>query len=392
MDSQVSPVGQKYKSKRKSSRFGCRNCKLRKLKCDETRPYCSRCRTYGVYCNFGFNVSDLQPVHQKQTKEEVVSLFDVPRPRSIISNAIWVDDGLTYFTLDPKDQMLFNRFRYLTIHSLGGSEMVHIWESHMLQACFNCPFLMHGTLAVAAVHERYFEMAPTYRRSLRESYHVSQFITLFSKRLSQPIREEHKDTLWAAAGTVAILTFSAFTASSPDEAWPLGAPDASDLDWLRLGVGKMKLWQLLNPLRPESVHRIIFESIVKLYESVPTRGTNGVLVELVQLCGLDQSSTPENNPFFTVAHGLSQLLEAPKGRVSLDSIMKVWNLMNNRFVVLLEMKDPAALLLLYLWYTRARESGWWISIRAKYEIPAIRTYLETYHGDNSVLQALIQSL
>lgn len=195
---------------------------------------------------------------------------------------------------------------------------------------------MHGTLAVAAVHERYFEMTPTHRRSLGESYHASQFTTLFSKRLSQPIREEHKDPLWAAAGAVAILTFSALTASSPDEAWPLGASDSSDLDWLRLGAGKMKLWHLVNPLRPESVYRVISESFAKLHKPVPTRGINGVSVELVQLCGLDESSTRENNPFFTVAHGLSQLLEAPKGRVSLDSPMKVWSFMNNRFVVLLE--------------------------------------------------------
>ncbi|UKZ94595.1 uncharacterized protein TrAFT101_009456 [Trichoderma asperellum] len=221
MDHQISPAGQKCKSKRKPSRFGCRNCKLRKLKCDETRPYCSKCRTYGVYCNFGFNVPDLQPVHQKQTKEGIVGLFNIPRPQSTVSNAIWVGDGPTYFTLDLKDQMLFNRFRYRVIHSIGGSGVIHIWETHMLQVCFTCPFLMHGTLAVAAVHERYFEMTPTHRRSLRESYHASQFTTLFSKRLSQPIREEHKDPLWAAAGAVAILTFSALTASSPDEAWPL---------------------------------------------------------------------------------------------------------------------------------------------------------------------------
>lgn len=251
---------------------------------------------------------------------------------------------------------------------------------------------MHGTLAVAAVHERYFEMTPTHRRSLRESYHASQFTTLFRKRLSQPIREEHKDPLWAAAGAVAILTFSSPTASSPDDAWPLGVPDSSDLDWLRLGVGKMKLWHLVNPLRPESVYRVISESYAKLHQSVPTRGIDGVSVELVQLCGLDESSTRENNPFFTVAHGLSQLLEAPKGRVSLDSAMKVWSFMNNGFVVLLEMKDPVALLLLCLWYTRASESRWWISIRAEYELPAIRAYLERHHGDNSVIQALLPSL
>jgi hypothetical protein len=251
---------------------------------------------------------------------------------------------------------------------------------------------MHGTLAVAAAHERYFEKTPTHRRSLRESYHASQLTTLFGKRLSQPIREEHKDPLWAAAGAVAILTFSTLTASSPSEAWPLGAPDSSDLDWLHLGVGKMKLWHLVNPLRPESVYRGISESFAKMHQSMPTRGIDGVSEELVQLCGLDESSTRENNPFFTFSHGLSQLLEAPKGMVSLDNAMRVWSFTNARFVTLLEIKDPVALLLICLWYSRVSEDRWWISIRAKYEVPAICTYLERYHGDNSAIQALTPSL
>lgn len=251
---------------------------------------------------------------------------------------------------------------------------------------------MHGTLAMAAVHERYFDMTSTHRRSLRESYHLSQFTTLFNQQLSQPIKEEDKDPLWAAAGAAAILTFSAPNASSPDEAWPLGAFDSSDLGWLRLGFGKMKLWHLVNPLRPESVYRIISESFAKLHQSVPTRGADGVSIELAQLCGLDDSSTIENNPFFTAAHGLSQLLEVPKGRVSLGSAMKVWSHMDNRFLALLEMKDPAALLLLCLWYSRASETRWWISIRAKHELPAICTYLKRYHGNNIVIQDLIPSL
>lgn len=32
--------------------------------------------------------------------------------------------------------MLFNRFRYRVIHSIGGSGVIHIWETHMLQVCF----------------------------------------------------------------------------------------------------------------------------------------------------------------------------------------------------------------------------------------------------------------
>lgn len=38
--------------------------------------------------------------------------------------------------LDLRDQELFNRFRYRTLYSLGGSEMVDIYENHMLEVCF----------------------------------------------------------------------------------------------------------------------------------------------------------------------------------------------------------------------------------------------------------------
>jgi hypothetical protein len=248
---------------------------------------------------------------------------------------------------------------------------------------------MHGTLAVTAVHNRYLGVTPTHRRSLRESYHWSQCTTLFNKWLSQPIKEEHKDPLWATAGTLAILTFSSINTCSPEETWPLGALDSSDLEWLRLGAGKMALWHLVNPLRPESVFRIMSGTFAYMRQPLPAKGTDGVSAELVQLCGLDESSTRENNPYFTVAHGISQVLEVPKGEASLGRAMMVFSHMHGEFGTCLQNKDPVALVLFCLWYTRARESKWWIDFRARYELPAICTYLQRYHGDCSAIQALI---
>jgi hypothetical protein len=251
---------------------------------------------------------------------------------------------------------------------------------------------MHGTLAVTAVHDRYLGVAPTHRRFLRESYHLSQCTTLFNRWLCQPIQEEHKDPLWATAGALSILTFSSINACSAEEAWPLGASDSSDLELIRLGVGKMALWNLVNPTRPESVFRVMTEIFAYIHHPLPQRGTDGVSAKLAQLCGLDESSTQENNPYFSVAHALSRLLEAPEGSASQGPVILVWSHMHNEFGTLLEKKDPVALLLLSLWYTRARESKWWVDMRARYELPAICTYLRRYHGDNSVIQALIPGL
>ncbi|CAM1501459.1 Fc.00g034430.m01.CDS01 [Cosmosporella sp. VM-42] len=310
-------------------------------------------------------------------------------PPSSIGNAIWIDDGSTFFTLDLQDQALFQRFRYRTLYSLGGSEMADIYENHMLKVSFTCPFLMHGTLAVTAVHDRYLDGTPAHRRSLRESNHWSQCTMGFNEWLSQPIREEQKDPLWATAGTLAILTFSSINACFPHEAWPLGAPDSSDLEWLRLGAGKMTLWNLVNPLRPESVFRIMSTTFTTMRRPLPMKGTDGVSAELAQLCGLDQSSSRDNNPYFMVAHAVSRFLRAPVDETLQRKAMMALSHMHHGFGTFLEKKDPIALLLLCLWYTRARESIWWIGLRARYELPAICTYLQRYHKDKSAIQALI---
>jgi hypothetical protein len=158
---------ERKRERRRKSRFGCRNCKLRKLKvgshyplskmiastfffwpqCDETRPYCARCRTYGVLCNFGLNVPDLQPLSEERAKQEITCRARLPSPRPAISNAIWADDGSTFLMLDSQDQDLFNRFRYRTIYSLGGSAMVDIYENHMLWASFTVSLTSPGLVS-----------------------------------------------------------------------------------------------------------------------------------------------------------------------------------------------------------------------------------------------------
>ena len=141
--------------RRRNSRYGCRNCKLRKLKvsrasftsrsairlnqmatqqCDETRPHCARCRTYGVLCNFSLSVPDLQPLPEKQRQQGTRSGFVSLQPP--VGKAIWAEDGSSYFVLDTQDQELFRRFRYRTLHSLGGPAMVDIFENYMLRASF----------------------------------------------------------------------------------------------------------------------------------------------------------------------------------------------------------------------------------------------------------------
>ncbi|KAF4343787.1 C6 finger domain protein [Fusarium beomiforme] len=366
MDSEPISIVKKRRVQRgRRSRFGCRNCKLRKLKCDETKPQCMKCQTYGVLCNFEPNVLDLQPLSEQKTKKQITQQSIQPSPRSTIGNCIWAADGTTFSMLDVYDHDLFTRFRLRTLHSLGGPEMVDIYEKHMLALSFTYPFMLHGTLAVTAVHDRYLGLTRPDRRSLREAYHWSQCTALFNKWLDQPIKEEHKDPIWATAGTLGILAFASINTCCLEKRWPLVPSDTADLQWLQLGAGKMRLWQLVNPLREKSVFTTMADTFVEIRQTLPMEGIDGVRAELLQLCMLDESSTAYNNPYFTVAHALSELLAVPKGEATLGKAIMASNQMRGEFRDLLEGKDPKALTLLYLWYTRARESRWWIDLRAR---------------------------
>jgi hypothetical protein len=43
----------------KKSRRGCSSCKLRRVKCDERRPACHRCKDFGVGCSYDGKISGL---------------------------------------------------------------------------------------------------------------------------------------------------------------------------------------------------------------------------------------------------------------------------------------------------------------------------------------------
>ncbi|CZS88326.1 related to C6 finger domain protein [Rhynchosporium agropyri] len=226
-------------SRRRLSRYGCRNCKLRKLKCDEARPSCKRCLVFGVTCNFPhFNVPDLQSV--QETPRSPTHRAVLP-PRALVSNAVWSSNNSDYLTLDQQDQEMFCRFRFQTVPSLCDSDFVSVYEDTILKDSFTNPFLMHGLLAMAAVHGRYLGIQPTAKHSTREFSHSSQCTASFSKCLKEDIKEQQRDAIWATAVMLANIAFASLNISSHEDAWPLKMSDPSDLQWLRLKVSDKAL-------------------------------------------------------------------------------------------------------------------------------------------------------
>lgn len=86
---------------------------------------------------------------------------------------------------------------------------------------------------------------------------------------------------------------------------------------------------------------------------------------------------------------MSRILDIPDSEISTGNTQIFTLSIHGPFEDLLRVKDPVALLLLYLWYRKAGGSIWWIELRARVECPSICSYLRKYHNDNLAIREFL---
>jgi hypothetical protein len=130
----------KIQSHRKSRR-GCRNCKLRKVKCDERRPKCDKCDKYGILCNYDLRHDDLQLCSTGASAIDITLLDLSPNPtsgndselhssgssQSDASAASCTEDAHQYRPT-ARDLDTLGRFLTRTIQTLGSSKYKLIYH------------------------------------------------------------------------------------------------------------------------------------------------------------------------------------------------------------------------------------------------------------------------
>ncbi|KAI1741317.1 hypothetical protein F4680DRAFT_73426 [Xylaria scruposa] len=366
------------------SRYGCRNCKLRKLKCDEGKPQCKRCSSFGLVCNYIPNVADLQPVADDLIRSSVIREV---KPEPPFASTIWTSDASTSYRLNAKCQEFVTRYLGRGLANPDDPNMGEV-NRKLLRLAFNHPFLMHSSLAVALAYDRYQNSSGS-RRTLEECYHCSQSTVLFNRRLREPIETKDKDAIWGTAAALAIVSFSSPDVCGMEEAWPIKPSNYSDLEWVRMIKGKMSLWRIINPLRSDSIFRVMASAFADMNTPLPKKGIDGIPRALAIVCHLDDLSTAENNPYFNAAHAIAQIQGLSDSQVKTGHTLLFTRIIQGPFEFLLRGKDPVALLLLYLWYRKTERSIWWIELRARVECPCICSYLQLYHKEYSAVHAFL---
>ncbi|KAI4593985.1 hypothetical protein KJ359_008773 [Pestalotiopsis sp. 9143b] len=117
------------------SKTGCRTCKKRKVKCDESRPACQKCVKHGVKCDF-VSVADANNTPQLHSPLHQHDVYN------------YGSEGFTVTDLELLHHYTTSVCMTISTEPLARS----FWRINIPQIGFNTPFILKGILAVSALH------------------------------------------------------------------------------------------------------------------------------------------------------------------------------------------------------------------------------------------------
>ncbi|KAL3484906.1 hypothetical protein BJX62DRAFT_229923 [Aspergillus germanicus] len=133
---QQRPKRQRASTKR--SRTGCRTCRVRHLKCDESPTACRNCTSNGWVCD-GYEVNRL------------------PRPTELVKSRpslphAPVEPGFRW-AITPDEKRCVSFFLHRTIPSLTSYYDSSLWQKLVLQMCYSEPAVYHAVVALSAINQ-----------------------------------------------------------------------------------------------------------------------------------------------------------------------------------------------------------------------------------------------
>ncbi|KAL2811485.1 hypothetical protein BJX63DRAFT_433334 [Aspergillus granulosus] len=136
---------------------GCRTCKIRKVKCDESFPVCQRCLSTGRVCD-GYGVwGGGGNNYGRRQSSRYPHRLDYS-PLACISTTVASTD----------ERASFDWFKGRTITKIPGSYLSDFWTTILLQASQTDQAVWHAVLALSSTHRSGFVHAISGQRSKQE--------------------------------------------------------------------------------------------------------------------------------------------------------------------------------------------------------------------------------
>ncbi|KAH8882893.1 hypothetical protein GQ53DRAFT_753216 [Thozetella sp. PMI_491] len=380
------------------SRGGCGNCKLRRVKCDEAKPSCKRCKSYGVACTYDRVATELQPfsegafvlsapqleVNPLSMSQTFLGLLNDSLRRQAVKDRAW--------QLTNYDLVLLNKFHDRAAMTIGTEETRYIFREQGLKLAFRHSFLMHIALSFTLMYDRARDFES--KQSTAELFHLYHGVAEFNSKLSSPtLTSSEKDAIWVTAALLGCTTLAHVDGATPEEVWPLKASTVQDLDWLRMAEGKKEIWKVADVLRQDSVLQGVVVKTPRdfLDDTSDWDSIASLPREFAELCDINESTKPDSNPYYTLLSILGRLMPLQTSQTNLVRSLAFLSQMSADFRVLIEKKEPRAVLMLAWFSAKVSEQyRWWWWKRAMLEGQAMCIYLERHQGTYPHLKKLLE--
>lgn len=287
---------------------------------------------------------------------------------------------------DWQHEIIF-RFCNRTVLTMGSPTTIAKYAEVVPRLAIQHEHLLHVIIATTLLHDRALSGSES---TASESYHLSHAAAKFKEKLSIQITDADKDALWATGVYMCVTSVFNIGTSNVEEAWPLRT-HVDDLKWLNLQAGLRVIWSLANFQRPHGVFADLVDCPDEncVFPRLPEPGVVGLPPVLIDLCGLDDRSDGSNNPYHTAVRHLCWLLPFKCSSSNMLSFMVFAGGMTSAYKSLLQQRDPRALLLMAIWYSRLFTASWWMAPRANIECRAIYRYLDRLHICNCSFQRVL---
>ncbi|KAF4954305.1 hypothetical protein FSARC_12169 [Fusarium sarcochroum] len=400
-DNKDTPVRQRKAHKK--SRLGCKNCKLRSVKCDEAKPSCKRCVASGFVCSFTLTSSPPSSQLAHRSAGPVFSVVDKSlgplNPGFRVPIVQPIKGGVGEIVLDDAALAAIERFRLRTVFSVGTEKTRSVYSQGAFMLGLKHPFLLHVFVALALIHDQYLDpcQTPAHRTAL--AFHWYQATAIFHRRLLAAVSIDdptrlpgpERDSLWTSGALLGAASFALLDAQDVEHAWPLKASDPMDLDWLKMSDGKRVVWKIADPMRKDSVFHELLTEWDDLPNGLKPIPPDALPEVFYTVFNLGPSSSAEDNPYHVAASLLAQLLPRKVDNNTVVQFLTFLTQLDPRFRKFLEEKEPKAMVLLAWWYSKAVEhKSWWMHKRSLIEGQAICIYLERYYMHIEGIRELIQ--
>ena len=238
-------------------------------------------------------------------------------------------------------------------------------------------------------------MPPSHRALL--AFHWYHGTALFHQQLARPspattLSSSARDALWIATALLGAAAFAHVDSLDPRAAWPLKDPDPSDLDWLKMGRGKHIVWEIADPLRPDSVFNRLSTDLVN---HPPPDGKAPIRDDALpplfySVFELSSIASPATTPYYIPLSLIAQLLPEHINEHNFHRFFTFLSQIDAPYQRLVEQKDTRALLLLAYWHAMlVPHPSWWVRRRSVVEGLAICIYLERQCADQPDIQQLL---